>query len=45
VNTTSLHFTCTREAPVEVTRGEWEAILKRRGTLETCSPQTKEMEL
>lgn len=33
-----LHVTCTREEPQEVTRAEWEHILKRRGMMELCEP-------
>lgn len=32
----NLHIVCTREAAVEVTRAEWEHLLKHRGSLEIC---------
>ena len=34
----NLMVRATRENPCRVTRGEWEAILKRERTLETCPP-------
>lgn len=36
VNCGSVHVSCTREHPQEVTRGEWDVILKRWGQLEIC---------
>lgn len=38
----TLHVDCTRETPQEVTRGEWECILKPLGVFELAETEEEE---